>query len=278
MGPATTNSSHRVGLEPDLNANATATVGAKVVEMPSDEATSVEEAASASTALIASTVSAATDDVAAVHGLGNAARGSGGISGGDGQVTAGGGAEADASLFLPLPMLSAEGNTATLLDSRRSSGRKRGGTASYFAANYEEDSLHMLKADPFAVNPPGSGLPGAQPFGVTVDPLVFAVVDFHSHLLSSEIIGFLGGHWDAEQRQLHLREAFPCRSISSDTGLYMLSSTRLPRSRSAPAIEGRQMKVVGWYHSHQSSRRSHLYATCKTSRTISFSSMTVRSI
>jgi hypothetical protein len=34
---------------------------------------------------------------------------------------------------------------------------------------------------------------------VTVDPLVLAVVDFHAHMLSSEIIGFLGGHWNSAQ-------------------------------------------------------------------------------
>ena len=110
---------------------------------------------------------------------------------------------------------------------RRSSGRKRaiGGAngGGYFTANYEDESLHMLKCDPYADLHPGSGLPGAQPFRVTVahasahhgappclptgaqpfrvtvDPLVLAVVDFHAHMLSSEIIGFLGGHWDSSQ-------------------------------------------------------------------------------
>jgi len=108
----------------------------------------------------------------------------------------------------------------------------------------------MLKCDPFGLEPPGSGLPGAQPFRVTVDPLVLAVVDFHSHLLSSEIIGFLGGHWDAEQRLLHLREAFPCRSIAGDTGSVHVELDPLAEVQVRAAIEGRQMQVVGWYHSH----------------------------
>jgi protein MYSM1 len=84
-----------------------------------------------------------------------------------------------------------------------SSGRKRaiGGAngGGYFTANYEDESLHMLRCDPYADLHPGSGLPGAQPFRVTVDPLVLAVVDFHAHMLSSEIIGFLGGHWNSAQ-------------------------------------------------------------------------------
>jgi hypothetical protein len=43
---------------------------------------------------------------------------------------------------------------------------------------------------------------------VRVDPRVLAVMDFHSHLLSCEIIGFLGGQWDGEARMLHLCAAF----------------------------------------------------------------------
>lgn len=59
---------------------------------------------------------------------------------------------------------------------------------------------------------------GAQPFSVVADPRVLAVMDFHSHLLSCEIIGFLGGSWDKQSRSLHLREAFPCRSIAAESG------------------------------------------------------------
>ena len=126
-------------------------------------------------------------------------------------------------------------------------GGKSGG---YFNTNYDENSLHMLKCDPFGKEQPGSGLPGAQPFGVTIDPLVLATMDFHSHLLSTEIIGFLGGHWDAKSRMLHLREAFPCRSIQADTGSVHVELDPLAEVQVRQAIEGRQMQVVGWYHSH----------------------------
>ncbi len=37
------------------------------------------------------------------------------------------------------------------------------------------------------------------------------VMDFHAHLSGSEVIGLLGGRWDAEARRLAVTHAFPCR-------------------------------------------------------------------
>ena len=138
---------------------------------------------------------------------------------------------------------------------RRSSSRRAtggNGFGQYIAANYADgsDSLSMLKCENFLTSEPGSGLPGAQPFSVTVDPLVLAVMDFHSHLLSCEIIGFLGGSWDAEKRRLHLREAFPCRSIAAESGAIHVELDPLAEVQVRQAIEKRNMRVVGWYHSH----------------------------
>ena len=126
------------------------------------------------------------------------------------------------------------------------------GFGQYIAANYADgsDSLSMLKCENFLNSEPGCGLPGAQPFSVTVDPLVLAIMDFHSHLLSTEIIGFLGGSWDAEKRRLHLREAFPCRSIASESGAIHVELDPLAEVQVRQAIEKRNMRVVGWYHSH----------------------------
>ncbi len=50
--------------------------------------------------------------------------------------------------------------------------------------------------------PPGSGGPMAQPFQVAVHPHAQLIMDFHSHLCASEVIGVLGGSWDADARLL----------------------------------------------------------------------------
>ena len=50
--------------------------------------------------------------------------------------------------------------------SRRVSGRKRGGAAggqgSYFSANYEDESLHMLRCDAFGSEGPAAARPAAS--------------------------------------------------------------------------------------------------------------------
>lgn len=42
---------------------------------------------------------------------------------------------------------------------------------------------------------------GDEPFTLSVHANALLVADFHAHLSDSEIIGFLGGHWDAATRR-----------------------------------------------------------------------------
>jgi protein MYSM1 len=53
----------------------------------------------------------------------------------------------------------------------------------------------MVKCQPFN-GKPGSDAFGAQPFEMTVHSNVLLTMDFHAHLVSAEIIGFLAGEWD----------------------------------------------------------------------------------
>ena len=41
------------------------------------------------------------------------------------------------------------------------------------------------------------------------------MMDFHSHLSYTEIIGLLGGRYMHEDRKLHVECVFPCRGTSS---------------------------------------------------------------
>ena len=134
--------------------------------------------------------------------------------------------------------------------SRRQSNRRGTVGSAYFNAGSADgsDSLNMLTCGSFVDGEPGSGLPGSQPFSVTVEPAVLAVLDFHAHLLSSEIIGFLGGEWDSARRRLHVKEAFPCRALAQETIHVELDPLAEVEVRAA--IEERNMRVVGWYHSH----------------------------
>lgn len=63
------------------------------------------------------------------------------------------------------------------------------------------DDHQMVQCEEFA-GAPGSGEPGAQPFRVLVAPAAELMMDFHAHLSLSEVIGLLGGSWDAAMRVL----------------------------------------------------------------------------
>lgn len=62
------------------------------------------------------------------------------------------------------------------------------------------DPLTMVKCEPFA-GKPGSDIPGCQPFELQVHSNVLLAMDFHAHLMTTEIIGFLAGEWDKEKRR-----------------------------------------------------------------------------
>lgn len=84
-----------------------------------------------------------------------------------------------------------------------------------------------------------------QPFNVAVSSNVLLLMDFHCHMTTSEVVGYLGGRWDTNTQLLTVLRAFPCR-------------TRLGDKKAASAVEEeicqnlfmRGLSLVGWYHSH----------------------------
>ncbi|XP_061183924.1 MPN domain-containing protein-like [Saccostrea echinata] len=84
-----------------------------------------------------------------------------------------------------------------------------------------------------------------QPFTVSIASNALLLMDFHCHLTSSEVVGYLGGKWNQNTQHLTIVNAFPCKC-------------RLADSKKAPLVEEeiRQsmnelgLILVGWYHSH----------------------------
>ncbi|KAM5191557.1 LOW QUALITY PROTEIN: MPN domain-containing protein [Mantella aurantiaca] len=56
-----------------------------------------------------------------------------------------------------------------------------------------------------------------QPFHVSICSNVLLLMDFHSHLTQSEVVGYLGGQWDTNNQLLTVLRAFPCRSRLRDS-------------------------------------------------------------
>nr|CAD7201045.1 unnamed protein product [Timema douglasi] len=92
---------------------------------------------------------------------------------------------------------------------------------------------------------PFSSLGKIQPFLVSMATNAVLVMDFHSHLTTSEVVGYLAGHWDVNAHNLAITHAFPCRSRLADRELAPLVEADIYR-----AIDQRHLTLVGWYHSH----------------------------
>ncbi|NWH43746.1 MPND protein, partial [Fregata magnificens] len=79
-----------------------------------------------------------------------------------------------------------------------------------------------------------------QPFNVAISSNVLLLLDFHSHLTRSEVVGYLGGRWDTNTQLLTVLRAFPCR-------------TRLGDAEAAGAVEEEVNQPWGpYYHGNPS--------------------------
>ncbi|XP_053394594.1 histone H2A deubiquitinase MYSM1-like isoform X2 [Mercenaria mercenaria] len=85
------------------------------------------------------------------------------------------------------------------------------------------------------------------PFLVEVHCSALIVMDIHSHISKTEVIGMLGGKFCAEQGKLIITMATPCNSIS--TGM-QCEMDPVSQTQASEEIRGSGMEVVGWYHSH----------------------------
>uniref|UniRef100_A0A2K6LZ39 MPN domain-containing protein n=1 Tax=Rhinopithecus bieti TaxID=61621 RepID=A0A2K6LZ39_RHIBE len=84
-----------------------------------------------------------------------------------------------------------------------------------------------------------------QPFNVAVSSNVLFLLDFHSHLTRSEVVGYLGGRWDINSQMLTVLRAFPCRSRLGDAETAAATEEEIYQS-----LFLRGLSLVGWYHSH----------------------------
>ncbi|KAI8895028.1 hypothetical protein BC833DRAFT_181583 [Globomyces pollinis-pini] len=94
-----------------------------------------------------------------------------------------------------------------------------------------------------------------QPFQIDLDASVLFIMDLHSHLLKSEIIGFLAGKWNASSNILNVTMAIPCRSVEqqnvdfSDTH-FNVEMDPVSELETRNVIADLGLDVIGWYHSH----------------------------
>ncbi|KAJ1951176.1 hypothetical protein EC988_004120, partial [Linderina pennispora] len=115
------------------------------------------------------------------------------------------------------------------------------------------DPHQMVRCTPFP-GAPLSSTPGCQPFKLIVHSNAKLQMDFHAHLMMSEVIGLLGGQWNSHDKVLTVVRAFPCKAIESEdahTNVEMDPGEQLAVTQQ---INGNGLRVVGWYHSHPTFR------------------------
>ncbi|KAL4235755.1 Myb-like [Mactra antiquata] len=104
------------------------------------------------------------------------------------------------------------------------------------------DPFKLIPCLPFSEQRPA-------PFSVEIHSSSLIILDIHSHICKTEVIGLLGGKYCDKLNILTVTMATPCNSIS--TGM-QCEMDPVSQTQASEEIRGNGMEVVGWYHSHPS--------------------------
>lgn len=86
-----------------------------------------------------------------------------------------------------------------------------------------------------------------QPFSIDISTNCLLLMDYHCHLTSSEVVGYLAGKFDSQTDHMKIVQAFPCRCRFADK-----ENAPKVEEEIRNAIAQRGLVLVGWYHSHPS--------------------------
>lgn len=97
----------------------------------------------------------------------------------------------------------------------------------------------LVKTEPF------SAIDRIQPFTITISTHALLLIDFHCHLTSTEVVGYLAGSWDSGTLNLNILQAFPCRINVDDE-----QKAKVVQDEVIQNIRQRNLSLIGWYHNH----------------------------
>ena len=101
-----------------------------------------------------------------------------------------------------------------------------------------------------ALQRPAEYARGRQPLHLAVSREARLLMDFHSHLSRHEVMGYLGGSWDATACRLAALRAFPLRVLAGAEGFDSCEADPSSEIEVREAIKSAGLICVGWYHSH----------------------------
>ncbi|CAO3643170.1 unnamed protein product [Cunninghamella echinulata] len=147
------------------------------------------------------------------------------------------------------PTTTYDENGRTRYASSRLRSQQQKSDSTYEVIGLNSDPLTLVKCEEFDKNVDRSHA-NAQPFSLGIDTNTLLVMDFHAHLMTTEIIGLLAGTWDWKQRRIEIKEAYPCKSLNTGQNEVNVEMDPSSAFEVRQMIEQKNMKVVGWYHSH----------------------------
>ncbi|KAK3824685.1 MAG: hypothetical protein J3Q66DRAFT_277514, partial [Benniella sp.] len=113
---------------------------------------------------------------------------------------------------------------------------------------YQDDEESSGGYDPFRLVPLRKyNAQNPAPFRVKISSDAMLIMDFHSHMAETEVIGLLGGLYDEDERILFILSVYPCRSISTGLQCEMDPESDV---EARYFFSSKGFVVVGWYHSH----------------------------
>lgn len=103
----------------------------------------------------------------------------------------------------------------------------------------ESDPLTLVECAQFA------SIGKIQPFSVTMSTNSLLLIDFHCHLSTSEVTGYLAGKWDSTMQHLKVTQTYPCKCRIADKEDSSQIEAQIRKD-----MEQSGLCLVGWYHSH----------------------------
>ncbi|KAL7042063.1 hypothetical protein ACKWTF_001007 [Chironomus riparius] len=102
-----------------------------------------------------------------------------------------------------------------------------------------QDVNTLVEAVPF------TNMGRIQPFHVNIRSSVILLIDFHCHLTTNEVCGYLGGTWDFNTHNLTVTHAFPFLNSRFDREKSSECEYEIQKS-----MLDKNIQLVGWYHTH----------------------------
>ncbi|XP_057303822.1 MPN domain-containing protein-like [Hydractinia symbiolongicarpus] len=85
-----------------------------------------------------------------------------------------------------------------------------------------------------------------QPFSIAISTSALLLIDFHCHLTTVEVSGYLAGKWDASRQHLRVTKAYPCRYDDS----FKEKDVEQVENEIYEDMESKGYVLLGWYHNH----------------------------